>query len=48
MTVTVVGIGLIGGSFALALKEKGLAETIIGVEASKEHAEQAIELGLVD
>ncbi len=48
MTVTVVGIGLIGGSIALALKEKGLAQKILGVEASKEHAQQAIKLGLVD
>jgi prephenate dehydrogenase len=48
MTVTVIGIGLIGGSVALALKEKGLAKKIIGVEASAEHARQAMELGLVD
>ncbi|MGN6164711.1 MAG: prephenate dehydrogenase [Flavisolibacter sp.] len=48
MTVTVVGIGLIGGSMALALKEKGMAKKIIGVEASAQHAQQAIQLGLVD
>ena len=30
-TVTVVGVGLISGSFALALKDKGLATHIIGV-----------------
>jgi prephenate dehydrogenase len=48
MTVTVVGIGLIGGSMALALKEKGMAKKIIGVEASEEHAQQAMQLGLVD
>ena len=29
MTVTVIGIGLIGGSFALALKDKGLAESSV-------------------
>lgn len=48
MTVTVVGIGLIGGSIAIALKEKGLAQKILGVEASEEHARQALELKLVD
>ena len=48
MTVTVVGIGLIGGSMALALKEKGMAKKIIGVEASEQHAQQAMQLGLVD
>ena len=48
MTVTVVGIGLIGGSFALALKDKGLASKLIGVESDKEHQRKALTLGLVD
>lgn len=48
MTVTVVGIGLIGGSIALALKEKGLAEKIIGVDANPDHEQKALELQLVD
>jgi prephenate dehydrogenase len=48
MTVTIVGIGLIGGSIAIALKEKGLAQKIIGVEANEEHAQQAMQLNLVD
>ena len=48
MTVTIVGIGLIGGSLALAMKEKGLAQKVIGVEANEEHREKALELGLVD
>lgn len=48
MTVTIVGIGLIGGSLALALKEKGIAQKIIGVEANYEHQQKALELGLVD
>jgi prephenate dehydrogenase len=48
MTVSIVGIGLIGGSLALALKEKGLAEKVIGVEADPVHQQKAFELGLVD
>ena len=48
MTVTVVGVGLIGGSFALAVKEKGIAEKVIGVEANKTHQQKALDLGLVD
>jgi prephenate dehydrogenase len=48
MTVSIVGIGLIGGSMALALKEKGLAEKLIGVEADRAHQQKALELGLVD
>ncbi|MGZ8537583.1 MAG: prephenate dehydrogenase [Flavisolibacter sp.] len=48
MTVTIIGIGLIGGSFALALKDKGIANRIIGVDANAEHQEKALTLGLVD
>ena len=38
MNVLIIGVGLIGGSFALALRDRGLAERIEGVEASEEHA----------
>jgi prephenate dehydrogenase len=48
MKVTVIGTGLIGGSMALALKEKDLATRIIGVEANSSHANDALELQLVD
>lgn len=48
MTAAVVGIGLIGGSFALALKRHGLAERVVGVESSALHAQKALDLGLVD
>jgi len=48
MIVTVIGIGLIGGSFALALKDKVIAKKIIGVDANKEHQQKALDLGLVD
>ncbi|MBQ4503681.1 MAG: prephenate dehydrogenase [Alistipes sp.] len=48
MRVAVIGLGLIGGSFALALKAKGIATTVMGVEANPQHAAMAIELGIVD
>ncbi len=48
MRVAVIGLGLIGGSFALALRAKGLATRLIGVEANPLHAAKALELGLVD
>jgi len=48
MQVTIIGIGLIGGSMALALKEKGIATRIIGMDADKGHQKKALELGLVD
>lgn len=46
--VAIIGIGLIGGSLALQLNEKGLAAGIIGVDSNAENAKKALELGLVD
>ncbi len=48
MTIAIIGIGLIGGSMALTLKEKGFADKIIGVDANAEHCQKALALGLVD
>lgn len=46
--VTIVGVGLISGSFALALKDKSYAKKIIGVSRTKESADKAKELGIID
>lgn len=46
--IAIIGVGLIGGSFALRLHEKKLAAQIFGVEPAPEHARQALELELVD
>ncbi|HLO82522.1 MAG TPA: prephenate dehydrogenase [Chitinophagaceae bacterium] len=46
--IAIIGVGLIGGSLALQLNEKGLAATITGVENDAEHAAKALELELVD
>ena len=48
MVVTIIGVGLIGGSMAMALKEKGVATKIIGVENNAAHQTKALELHLVD
>jgi prephenate dehydrogenase len=48
MRVSVVGIGLIGGSLALALRDKGIAQKLIGVESNPDHAAKALDLHLVD
>lgn len=48
MNVCIIGLGLIGGSFALALRKHSLAERIYGVDASPRNAAKALELGLVD
>ncbi len=48
MKVTVIGIGLIGGSFALSLKEKGLCSEVRGVDNNPENQSKALDMGLVD
>jgi len=48
MTICVVGIGLIGGSLALALKETNFASYVIGVDEEGSHIQKAKELGLID
>lgn len=48
MKVTVIGLGLIGGSLAMDLRKQKLATDLIGVDFNQAHAQQAVELGLVD
>jgi prephenate dehydrogenase len=48
MDITIIGVGLIGGSIALSLKEKGFANHIYGVDIKKDHSSLAKELGLVE
>ena len=48
MIVTIIGTGLIGGSMALTLKEKGFASKVMGVDASEQHLTQALALGIID
>jgi prephenate dehydrogenase len=48
MKVTVIGIGLIGGSIALDLRKAGIASQVVGVDLNSHHAGKAVELGLVD
>jgi len=47
-SVTIVGVGLIGGSFSLALKERGLVRNVIGVGHKASSLQKALELGLID
>jgi prephenate dehydrogenase len=48
MVITIIGVGLIGGSMSMALKEAGFAQKIIGVDASEAHLQKALERGLID
>ncbi|SMC86787.1 prephenate dehydrogenase [Pedobacter africanus] len=48
MKIAVVGLGLIGGSMALVLKQKGFATKVYGVDNQEAHTKKALELGIVD
>lgn len=46
--IVIFGVGLIGGSFALALKKAAATTQIVGVGRSSESLARAIELGIID
>ncbi len=46
--VVIVGVGLMGGSFALALKDNSLAKEIVGVDNSTTNLEKAMQRGIID
>lgn len=48
MNITIIGLGLIGGSMAIDLKKRGFAKRIIGVDTNKLHSETAKNIGLID
>ena len=37
MTISVIGIGLIGGSLMIDLRKRGFADRIIGVDSNLQH-----------
>lgn len=48
MKATIIGLGLIGGSFALSLKDKGFCDEVMGITRSERSAQKALEMGLVE
>lgn len=46
--LVVIGLGLIGGSFAKGLRERGLCREVVGVDLDPESRRLAVELGVVD
>jgi prephenate dehydrogenase len=48
MRISVIGLGLIGGSMATDLKKTGVATHIIGVDNNEAYAEVALERGFID
>lgn len=46
--ITIIGVGLIGGSFAKGLKQAGLVKTVMGFGQNESNLQKAIELGVID
>jgi prephenate dehydrogenase len=46
--VAIVGVGLLGGSLGLVLKQQGLAKTVMGIGRSQTNLELAVKLGAID
>ncbi|MBL8798154.1 MAG: prephenate dehydrogenase/arogenate dehydrogenase family protein [Planctomycetia bacterium] len=47
-TLTIVGVGLIGGSIALAARQRGLARRVLGVDCQPATLDEAQALGVID
>ena len=48
MTAAIIGLGLMGGSLAMAIKRLPMITNIIGFDHNKEHEKEALALNLVD
>lgn len=46
--ITIIGVGLLGGSFALAMREHNLATKIVGVSSCLSSAQKSLDLGIID
>lgn len=46
--LVVIGVGLIGGSFALALRERAMVREVVGVGRGEANLREALKLGIVD
>ena len=47
-TAVIIGVGLIGGSIARVLKNRGLAKRVIGAGRGEANLKAALELGIID
>ncbi len=48
MKIGIIGTGLIGGSMALKLKEKGITNFIYGIDNDQQHINKALELNIIN
>jgi len=46
--VAIVGVGLLGGSLALAVKKRGLAEQVVGIGRDQTKLDDLVQSGLID
>jgi prephenate dehydrogenase len=46
--IFIIGVGLIGGSFALDIKQLHPNSTIFGIDKNETHLDEAIQLGVID
>ena len=46
--IFIIGVGLIGGSFALDIKKHNTKCTIFGIDTSETHLNEALSLGIID
>jgi prephenate dehydrogenase len=46
--LTVIGVGLIGGSLARALRQVSACDEIVGTGRDQQHLQQALDLGVID
>jgi len=48
MKIAIVGVGLIGGSIAITLKEKKFVSRVIGIDKEENNLKKALQLGFID
>ena len=46
--LAIIGVGLIGGSMARALREEGVVQEVVGCGRGKANLDKAVELGVID
>jgi prephenate dehydrogenase len=48
MKISIIGVGLIGGSIALKLRQNGIADFIYGIDNNNDHLNEALDLKIID
>lgn len=48
MNIAIIGVGLIGGSLALTLKDKNSVSKVFGVDKNENNLKKALKLGIID